>query len=165
MPPLAETVTLQTRLSRADCYGRLDARIDRRPVTFRIDPARPVRGRSSLDGFVVRRSRDAAVDARGTYFLAGEGTRIELRYAPAWRSQLWWMALNAVILGPLGGVMLWGFGRVPGDPATVIATASALMMAVVILLGIVVYMIGLAVFGPRQRAYLRTFLEQTLAAR
>ncbi len=162
---MAATLTLQAPLSRADCHDRLEARIDRRPVSFLIDAARPVRGRSSLEGFVVRRSRDAIVDARGVYLPAGDGTRIDLRFTTAWRSQLWWMAANALILGSLGGVVLAGFGRIPGDPATVIATASALLAAVIVVLEVVLVFVAVLAYGPRQRAFLRTFLEQTLAAR
>lgn len=162
---MAGPVALETSLTRAECNDRIQARIDRRGVHFRIDPARPVRGRASLAGFVLRRPRDPVVEAVGTYLLGQSGgTRIDVRFRVPWAPQLPWIALNVVVLGLAGGVVLAGSGRVVGDQVTVLAVAAALMGAVVLVLHVLVLALAVAVYGPRQRAYLRTFLQETLAA-
>jgi len=163
---MADRTSLETELTRAECDERLRGRIDRRTVILRMDPTRPVRGRSSLAGFVLRRSRDAIVDARGVYLLGSQGgTRIDVRFALAWRSQLWWMAVNVVVLGLAGGIVLAGSSRIPGGPITVIAVAAGTMGAFMLVLQITLVLIASLVYGPRQRAFLRSFIEETLAAR
>ncbi len=161
---MADPISLETALTRAECNDRLQGRIERRTVSFRIDATRPVRGRSSLDGFVLRRSRDPIVEALGTYLLgASGGTRIDLRLRLAWARQLPWMAVNVIVLGPAGGIVLAASGRIPGDTVTVLV-AAALMGAFVLVLQLLVIALAFVVYGPRQRTFLRTFVEGTLLA-
>lgn len=160
--------SLTTALSRAECDERIQGRLDRRSLTLRIDPARPVRGRSSIEGFVLRHPRDAVVEASGTYLLGpGGGTRIDVRYGLAWRSRLWWAAMSVVLAAALSGVLL-GSGAVratAADAAAAFAAVVVTVAALTLVVNLAVLWAGGLVFGSRQRAYLRAFLERTLAAR
>lgn len=159
--------SLTTALSRAECDERIQGRLDRRALTLRLDPARPVRGRSSIQGFALHHPRDSIVDALGTYLLGSQGgTRIDVFYRFAWGTQLGWIATSVVALGIVGGLAIaLGSGRTDVDPFIVLSLSIALAASFVLLLDLVLVVVAWLVFGPRQRAYLRKFLEDTLAAR
>lgn len=159
--------SLTTALSRAECADRLEARLDRRRFTFRIDPARPVRGHSSIQGFAVRHPRDAIVEGVGTYLLgSGGGTRIDVRYRLPWRTHLWWLILNVIVLGIAGGVVFATTRPVVGaDPLAIFLVGAAFFGMFMLLVQVILVALSSLVYGSRQRAYLRKFLEDTLSAR
>lgn len=160
-------MTLETALSRHECDDRIRARLDRRAITLRIDPARPVRGRSSIEGFALRHARDGVIESIGAYIPgASGGTRIDVRYRFAWQS-IWWMLPNVVILSVIGGVLLGAtvLRPVDADPIAVVVTSTLAFAGFVTLLHLGLFWVGMLLYGPRQRVYLKKFLETTLAAR
>lgn len=163
---MADATSLQTRLTRAECDERIQARLDRRAFTFTVDPARPVRGRSSIQGFALRHPRDAIVEATGTYLLgSGGGTRIDVSYRLPLRTHLWWLVLNVVVLGIAGGVVFAATRRTGADPFAVFLVGVAFFGMFMLLVQVVLVALSSLVYGPRQRAYLRRVIEETLAAR
>lgn len=165
-------LALETDLSRSDCDRRLRGRFDDALWRVRPDPNRPVKGRASLDGFTVRPvttwTKSPLTAANGTYLLGPNGrTRIEIRFGIPWDYVLPWILFNAILFAALFGlaIVFLPLRGVDGVPAVRFALGAILMLAILLAvqLGILAYLVMR--YGGEQRAFLRSFLEGTLAAR
>lgn len=166
---MAATLVIATSLSPAECELRIRALID--PVVYRLrpDPARPLKGSASLDGFDVRPvttwDKSPLVRAVGSYRSDGIATRVEVHFGLPLQHLLLPIVLGSVIFGALFGLVFPAvvLRRIELPSAAAFFTAAALLAVFWFVVQTAMLWFLAARHADEQQARLTSLLREALA--